>query len=394
MIEILRLDHQGRGIAKVNDKIIFIPKVLPGEIVEYKIIKNKKNYMEGQVTKIIKNSPQRIIPKCKYYDVCGGCNLMHMSYQNQLIYKQEKIENIINKYVNEKVDIKPIIASENEINYRNKITIHADKHIGLYQENSNKLIKIDECLLADKRINRIIKELYNKYLYRDEFVIRVGEKETLFYYQNPKNNLEDISADNIALNNKIIKGKNYIIEALNDLKYKISPSSFFQVNTKQAIKMYEIIKQIVNSKKSDKIIDLYCGTGSIGLFLNNECNSILGIEINKDAVKDANDNMLLNNIKNARFIAGDAKRVIKEISFNPDILIVDPPRSGLFKGMIDDIYIFNPLTIIYVSCDPLTLARDLNILKEKYCIKMIQPIDLFPNTHHVESICILERRTV
>lgn len=394
MIEILRLDHQGRGIAKVNDKIIFIPKVLPGEIVEYKIINDKKNYMEGQVTKIIKNSPQRIIPKCKYYDVCGGCNLMHMSYQNQLIYKQEKIENIINKYVNEKVDIKPIIASENEINYRNKITIHADKHIGLYQENSNKLIKIDECLLADKRINRIIKELYNKYLYRDEFVIRVGEKETLFYYQNPKNNLEDISADNIALNNKIIKGKNYIIEALNDLKYKISPSSFFQVNTKQAIKMYEIIKQIVNSKKSDKIIDLYCGTGSIGLFLNNECNSILGIEINKDAVKDANDNMLLNNIKNARFIAGDAKRVIKEISFNPDILIVDPPRSGLFKGMIDDIYIFNPLTIIYVSCDPLTLARDLNILKEKYCIKMIQPIDLFPNTHHVESICILERRTV
>lgn len=391
MIKILRLDHQGRGIAKINDKIIFISKVLPGEIIDYKIISEKRNYIEGQVTKIIKKSPQRIIPKCKYYDVCGGCNLMHLSYQNQLIYKQEKIANIINKYVNEEIEIKPIIASDNEFNYRNKITVHADKHIGLYEENSNRLINIDECLLVDKRINKIIKELYNKYLYKDEIVIRVGEKETLIFYQNSNNDLQDVSADNIILNNKIIKGKDYIIESLNNLKYKISPSSFFQINTKQTIKMYETIKVIANIKKSDKIIDLYCGTGSIGLFLNNECRNILGIEINEVAIKDANTNMVLNNIKNARFIAGDAKKVIKKISFSPDILIVDPPRSGLFKGMINDIYKFNPSKIIYVSCNPLTLARDLNILKEKYYINMIQPIDLFPNTHHVEAICVLER---
>lgn len=390
MIEILRLDHQGRGIGKINNKIIFIPNTLPGEIVEYKIIKEKKNYIEGQAIKIIKESNKRIKPICPYFNICGGCQLMHIKYEDQLKYKQEKIEDIIHKYTDKSLKINQIIGSNNIYNYRNKVTLHANNIIGYYKENSNEIININNCLIADNKINNIIKKLKNIKLNKDEIVIKSNNKNTLIYYKNKNNNLNNIEVDNIILNKQIIKGNGYNIETLNNLKFIISPTSFFQVNTEQAIKLYDKIKEIANIHKNNYILDLYCGTGTIGLYLSNMCKEVLGVEINKEAIKDANKNKELNNIKNTQFIVGDAKEVIKKINYKPNIIIIDPPRSGLFKGMIDDLIKFNAQKIIYVSCEPITLARDLNELKKYYKIKEIQPIDMFPNTYHVENIVLLE----
>ena len=390
MIEILKLDHQGRGIGKINNKIIFIKNALPKELVEVKIEKDKKNYLKGIVTNYIKKSEKRIKPKCPYYEQCGGCNLMHINYQDQIEYKQEKIENIIHKYVDKFIKVNKIIPCEKIYNYRNKITFHVNNKIGLYEDNTNNIIEIDKCLLADNKINKILKELKTLKLNKDEITIRSSYNDSLIYYKN-KDNIINVSCNNIINNNTIIKGNNYIIEKLKDFKFIISPTSFFQVNTQQTIILYDLIKELAKPNKNDILLDLYCGTGTIGLYLSKESKEILGIEINKEAIIDANKNKALNNIKNAKFIAGDAKEIIKKLKYKPDIIIVDPPRSGLYKGMIKDLINFKANKIIYVSCDPITLSRDLQELKEQYIIKEIQPVDLFPNTYHIENIVLLEK---
>ena len=389
MVEIIKLDHQGRGIGKINNKIIFVPNTLPGEIVEIKITNEKKNYIEGQVIKYIKTSKRRIKPQCPYYELCGGCQLMHMSYEDQLKYKQEKTENIIHKYTDNNIKINPIIKCNDIYNYRNKITLHIHNKIGLYKKNNNELININKCLLVDNNINNIIKEIKSINLEDDEITIRSNNKNTLLYYKNKHNNFNSVNVDNLILNNTIIKGKKYNIEKLNNLKFIISPTSFFQVNTKQTIKLYNKIKELANINKNDNILDLYCGTGTIGLYLSNECKNVLGVEINKDAILDANNNKELNNIQNAKFIAEDAKNIIKTTKYHPDIIIVDPPRSGLFKGMVNDLFKLNVKKLIYVSCNPITLARDLKELSKKYLIETIQPIDMFPNTYHMETVGVI-----
>lgn len=390
MIEIIRFDHQGRGIGKINNKIIFVKNTIPGEIVDVKITKEKKNYLEGQVINIIKKSKKRIKPICPYFTFCGGCQLMHLPYNEQLKYKQNKVEDIIHKFTDKSIKINNIIECKNIYNYRNKATIHIANKIGFYKENTKELIDINSCFLVNNKINNTIKKLkYNK-LKRDELIIRTNGKDTLIQYQNPKNIILN-EADNIIIKSKVIKGKNYIIEKLNNLKFIVSPSSFFQINTEQTIVLYGKIKELANIKKSDNILDLYCGTGTIGLYLSKNCNKVLGVEINEEAIIDANKNKKLNNIQNAEFVAGDAKKVIKKISFKPDIIIVDPPRNGLFKTMIEDLLNFNAKKIIYVSCDPITLARDLKELMKKYIVKTIQPIDMFPNTYHIENVVLLEK---
>ena len=391
MVEIIRFDHQGRGIGLLNNKITFIKGAIPGEIVECTITNNKKNYQEGKIVKIIKENNTRIKPICPYFNTCGGCQLMHINYDEQLKFKQEKIENIIHKYTDNSIKINNIIKCDNMYNYRNKATIHVNKKIGFYKENTNEIIDIKYCYLLDNKINDILKKLQNKKLYNDEIIIRSNGINTLIFNKNDKNNLSNINSDNIILNNKILKGNNYIIENLKELKYIVSPQSFFQVNTKQTIKLYDKIKELADLNKNDNVLDLYCGTGSIGIYLSKYCNKILGVEINEQAINDANKNKELNNLTNIKFIVGDAKDVIKKTNFKPNVIIVDPPRSGLFKGMIDDLHKFNANKIIYVSCEPITLARDLKELKDYYKIEQIQPVDMFPNTYHVENVVLLTK---
>jgi 23S rRNA (uracil1939-C5)-methyltransferase len=367
-VEILSYDHQGRGIGRINDKIIFIPNTIPGEIVNIKVTKDKKKFMEGEVINFIKESPYRVKDLCPYYETCGGCDLLHIPYSEQLKYKQDKVNNIIKRYVGDNIKINDIIPSDNIYHYRNKVTYHIDgKNIGFYEKKSNKIVTIDKCLLLDKCLNEYQVDSINN---RKEIVLRTNVKEVL---------------DN---------NKNKILINIGKYKYKVSLEAFFQVNTNVTYKMYEKIKEYANATNNDYVLDLYCGTGTIGIYVSDTCKEVLGIEINEQAIKDANDNKELNNITNIKFVASDVAKVIDKLGFNPSIILVDPPRAGLDNKTINEIIKMNPSRIVYTSCDPMTLARDLKILKEAYSIKEITPFDMFPNTYHVENVCLLERNEI
>ena len=390
MLQIESLDHSFRGIAKINGKIVFVKNALPNEVVEIKIDKEKKKYIEASVLKYIKTSDERIKPKCKYFSSCGGCDIMHLSYKNQLKYKQEKIENIINKYFKNNIKINDIIY-DNNLNYRNKVKFQVNKTIGLYKNETYEVIPIDQCLIANDIINKSIPFL-NKLDLKNisSITCRTAMDKLMISIESRKDvkidNLLDI-ADSIYINNKHIYGDKKLIEQLGEYKYVISEKSFFQVNKNICIKLYDEIKKHVGTNKN--ILDLYCGCGSIGIYVNKN-NKVLGIEINESAINDAEENKKINNLKNIDFICADSS--IKT-EFKPDIVIVDPPRSGLNKKTIDNILKLKPNKIIYVSCNPMTLVRDLNKF-DSYNILELTPFDMFPNTKHVEIVTILEKNTV
>ena len=393
MIKIESLDHSGRGIGKLNNKIVFVNNALPGEIVEIKITNEKKNYIEANVTNYIEKSKDRIDSKCPYYEKCGGCDLLHMPYQLQLEFKQNKIINIVNKYLDNNVKINNIVKSDKEFNYRNKVTFHVNNNIGFFKDKTNEIVKIDNCLLVDTKINDCIKYL-NKLDLKNisDITCRIGSNKLMIIINSNKDiDIKPISdiADSIYVNNKLVHGNSNIYNVIGDYKYIISPDSFFQINDDICKKLYDKIKsETINSKN---ILDLYCGTGTIGIYVSSKKN-VLGIEINKSAINDANENKKINNLNNIEFICGDSGEKSKKLNFKPDTIIVDPPRSGLDNVTINNILEMNPLKIIYVSCDPMTLVRDLKILNNNYNIKDITPFDMFPNTKHVESVCILERK--
>lgn len=366
VVTIIDYDHQGRGLGKINNKVIFIPNTIIDEVVEVKIINEKKSYMEGIVTKYIKTSPLRVANTCPYYDTCGGCDLLHLPYEEQLKYKQKKIINIMERYVKDKFEIKEIVKSDNQFNYRNKVTFQANKdNIGFFNKKSNRITNIDTCLLLDKCLNKYLHELKND---NKKIVLRTNGKDIL---------------DN---------NNDCIIKQINNFKYYVSLESFFQINDNVTIKMYDKIKEYCGKDKVDMILDLYCGTGTIGIYVSKCATKVIGIEINKQAIKDANRNKKLNKVNNIEFIANDVSKVINKLKINPDIIIVDPPRAGLDEKTIKTIIKMNPQKVIYTSCDPMTLARDLNILKYYFKIEELTPFDMFPNTYHVECITLLTNK--
>lgn len=366
IVNIIDYDHQGRGIAKINNKIVFIPNTIVGETVKIKITINKKNYMEGNVLSFLKESPIRRKNLCPYYELCGGCNLLHLPYNEQLNYKQNKINNIMKRYININFPINKIIKSDEEFYYRNKVTLHVDNNhnIGFYEKKSNKIVKIDRCLLLDKTLNDYLKKITNPC---KDIILRT-------------NNIEVLDDDKS------------IIKNIGHYKFSVSLKSFFQINDNITYKMYEKIKEYAQATPSDNILDLYCGTGTIGIYLSKDCHEVLGIEINKQAIIDANKNKKLNKIKNISFISSDVSNIIDNLQFKPNIIVVDPPRAGLDNKTISTIIKFNPKRLIYVSCDPMTLARDLNKLKTAFKIIELTPFDMFPNTYHVECVVLLEQK--
>lgn len=367
IVNIIDLDHFGRGIGKINNKIIFIPYSLLGETVKAKIITDKKKYSEGILIEIIKASAKRVNSLCNYYPFCGGCQLLHLDYTEQLLFKENKIRNIFNRYGLNDVSINKIIFNDKQFNYRNKVTLHEknDKY-GYYQEKTNDLIEIDKCLLLDDKINNIIKTINGK----NNIIIR--------------SNGNEVTTDS---NQKVM-------HTIVNKDFLVSNNSFFQVNDGVTELLYNKIVEYSNPNKNDIVLDLYCGTGTIGIFMSDYVKKVIGIEISNDAVINANENMKLNNISNIDFIRGDAGIEAKKLSINPNIIIIDPPRCGLTIETINTILDLNPQKIIYVSCDPMTLVRDLNILKEKYNILEVTPFDMFPNTYHVECITLLNRKKV
>jgi len=373
---------------------------LPLEVVDIDVINEKSKYLEGCVKSFIEKSDKRINVKCPYFSLCGGCNIMHMSYSDQLNFKKEKVENILFRFAKLKNVVKEIIPTS-EFNYRNKVTLKVkDGRIGYFKNKSYDLINIDKCLLCNNKINKVIKILSKLDLKGiNEVVIRSNYKEeTLVYllgnildYDYLIDNLKD--CDNIVINNykdvKILKGNDYFIEKIGNYSFRVSYNSFFQINDKVSI-LYDVVKKYASLTNKENVLDLYCGTGTIGIYLSEFAKKVIGIEINKNAVNDANFNKKLNSIQNIEFLCTDANLIKKKYK-NIDLVIVDPPRSGLGKG-IYNIFDINPKKIIYVSCDPVTLARDLNILKEKYEIKEVTLVDMFCNTYHVECVCLLMKK--
>jgi len=393
-VEIKSLDHKGRGIARINEKIVFVEDALIGEKVKIEIVKDNKKYMEAKVIKRIVTSKDRCDSKCFYYDKCGGCNITSLSYENQLKFKKEKVIDIFNKYLN--LSIKPDIIATTEYNYRNKIVLHVvDGKLGYYEKNTNKLVEIDKCLIVSDSINNVIKTI-NKNIDLskvNKIMIRNTYKEIMVAFEGIVNIDELIKkldfADSIYVNDKLVKGNDRIIEKLGEYLFYISKDSFFQVNTKQAYNLYNQVLKFANLNKEDIVLDLYCGTGTIGIFLSKYCKRVIGIEINKSAVEDANKNKKLNNINNISFI-NDTSSVISKIKNKANVVILDPPRSGL-DALTTNTLIENRLDkIVYVSCDPMTLARDIKNLSSVYELKDIKLFDMFSQDYHVESVVLLE----
>lgn len=383
------LDHLGRGIIRKN-KITFIPKTIPGDEVEYQIKKENKNYNEGRLTKTIKKSNNHIDALCPYYNICGGCNISNLSYPDQLEYKKNKVANIFKKYSN--IDIvKEILPSEKEYHYRNKITYHKDTNLGLVSID-NDIININECLLVSNKINNLFNKIKKDNIVDvKEITIREVDNGLILKIKGHMN-IESYKNDVIEIyeNDKLIyqKEKPYII--LNNIKYIITGNSFFQINTTNIEKLYNTIIEKGNFSKEDNVVDLYCGVGSITLYVSKYVKSILGIEIVPDAIENAKENAKINNITNAKFLCGDVSKLINGFII-ADTIIVDPPRSGLDKHTIDVLNKLNLKKIVYVSCDPMTLSRDINLLT-KYKFRNITMVDMFPQTYHVENVCLLSRK--
>ena len=397
-MQIEKLDYYGRGIGRINNKITFVENALKDEIVDIKILKESKKYNEAIVKSYNTKSKSRVTPKCKYYNICGGCNISHLKEEEQEGFKDSKINELLNRNLN--IECLDKIEYSKFYNYRNKIVLHIkEDKLGLYKNKSNELIEIDECLLVDDKINnviKILKKIIKKEKNLKKATIKLGNttNEVMLILEGKIKDYSELlnKVDVLIINDKVVSKKDYTISIIGNKKYKISKNSFFQVNQVITEKIYNEIRSNIEKINPKNVLDLYCGTGTIGIYIADLVKNVIGIEVIKDAVLDANFNKELNNINNISFILGKVEDKIKDIKDNIDLIIVDPPRSGLDKKVIPVINKLKAKNIIYVSCNPITLVRDLKLLKDNYNIEYIKPYDMFPNTYHVECVCVLKIR--
>ena len=392
--KIEKLNHQGYGIVRINNKVVFVPYALKDDVVDIEIVSNYKKYALAEVVNYVSMSDEHRKVICPYYENCGGCNISHMKYPSQLEFKVNKVKDIFKRYLD--MEIEPKIEYDKEFFYRNKVVFHVvDGKIGFYEEGTNRLINILGCRLLDKRINELV-QLFNKLDLTniEKIMVRTTSKEVMvvFYGYIDKFDILKDKVDSIILINikdKLLYGKSYIKEEINGMKFIISYNSFFQVNTSVMKKLYDKVLEYASLTGSESVLDLYCGTGTIGLYLSKNARDVKGIEVVEDAIKDANINKELNGSSNIEFICGDFGKLVNN-NYVADVVVVDPPRSGLSentrKVILDNMY----ERIVYVSCDPMTLARDLKELSSKYEIKDVCLFDMFANTYHVESVVKLE----
>lgn len=445
---------EGKALARHDGKVLFIEGAVPGDVADVLITKNKKEWAEGKAIYVKAKSAHRVEPFCTHFGTCGGCKWQMLPYEKQLQYKQQEVvENIrrIGKIDDPKV--LKIIGADETVFYRNKLeftfsnkrfltteeikdnkTISLQSALGFHAPRIfDKVIDIHTCYLMDEVNNRIrntirdfaIKNEYGFYdirqhtgwlrniiirycttgelmvnicfNYEDEterkkllnnLLEKVPEITTLLFTINPKWN------DSIYdLTPQIYTGKGFVIEQLNAFQFKIGPKSFFQTNTRQAQKLYEITESFAGLCGSEVVYDLYCGTGSIGIFLSKKAKKIVGVEVVAEAIADAKENAALNNITHAYFFAGDVIKICDDDFFaqhgRPDVIVTDPPRAGMHEKLITKLLQIESPKIVYVSCNSATQARDIALLSEKYRLEKIQPVDMFPHTHHIESVALL-----
>ena len=440
IVDIIDNGYKGEGIAKINDFTIFIPNAIKGEKVKILIVKVLTSYAFGKLLQIIKTSEDRIELDCTTYQRCGGCNLRHINYNKTLTIKQNLVQNLVNKYLKNKINVKKTIGMENPYYYRNKAQypVGKDKNgnivMGVFANRTHDIIPIDNCFIQNKDtqnlakfILRFIKE-NNISVYNEEnqkglvrhIVTKIGlktneimciivingskipkEKELIKSiiekFPNVKTIVKNINNKNTNVimgeKNEIIYGNGYIKDILGKYKFKISPHSFYQVNPIQAEKLYNIAIKATNITKDDIVFDLYCGIGTISVFMAKYAKKVYGVEIVEQAIEDANENARINNIDNIEFITGNTEFILDDLinkkNIIPNVLMVDPPRKGLDNKTIDNILKIKPSRFIYISCNPSTLIRDLSKFEEKYELKEVQPVDMFPFTSNVECCSVL-----
>ena len=385
-VKICDVNNMGNGYF-FYDKPVFVSHALKDEVVDCVITQENKKYAQADIKNIISPSNLRIKECCPFYEVCGGCSFLHTTIENENEIKENYVRNLFKDYKVNK------IISLNEYNYRNKVTLHVKNgRLGFYKEKTHDIVEFDKCYLLDGDINVLINELrkmdllnvdeimIRKSYYEDSLMLDIKGKIDKKYLSL----LSNFKVSSIYVNDKKVMGKDYLTESIGDYRYSISPKSFFQVNYHMIKVLYDLI---YDNCCGDKLLDLYCGTGTIGIYLSKKFNSIYGVEIVSDAIDNANINKELNGIKNAKFLCLDAKDID---CYNFDVIVVDPPRSGLSSSLIEKMEVINPKKIIYVSCNPNTLKRDISLFKN-YRVVEINVLNMFFRTHHMETVCILEK---
>ncbi len=445
---------EGKSLARMDGKVIFIENAVPGDVVDVRLFKNKKDWAEGFVVKYHEYSSQRVVPFCSHFGVCGGCQWQTLPYEKQLQYKQKQVEDNLQRIGKIQLpEILPILGAEETKFYRNKIEYtFSNKRFLLPEELKDesvssiqnvagfhakgifdKVIDINTCYLQSEPTNRLriaVKEYAQKndlsfYDIKQQqgflrtMQVRIcttGEimVNMMFGYEDAKKrslllnhiseNFPEITTllytintkgnDSLyGLNPQIHYGKGFAIEQLEEFQFKIGPKSFFQTNTKQGERLYNVAKDFAALTGNETVYDLYCGTGSIGIFLSKLAKKIIGVETVDEAIQDAKENAALNNIGHASFFAGDVIDICNDDFFaehgRADVIITDPPRAGMHEKLVKKLLEIESPIIVYVSCNPATQARDLRLLDEKYAVTKIQPVDMFPHTHHIENVAQL-----
>ncbi len=441
IVEIIDQGCEGEGISKIDGYTIFIPGAIKGEKVKILIVKVNTSYAYGKIMQIILPAESRVENDCNTYKRCGGCNLRHIRYEDTLELKRNIVQNLVNKGLSQKIEVNKVIGMEKPFNYRNKAQYpvgynkNGEIVTGIYAERTHDIIEIEECAIQQTISQRIAKWIieymkenhilaYNEKTTKGairHIVIKVGlhtkqimcilvtnekdipkEKEMtralLQEFKNIKTIVKNINTKNtnviLGKENKILYGNGYIEDKLGEYTFKISPLSFYQINPVQTEKLYNIAIESAKLTKKDTALDLYCGIGTIGIFASKEAQMVYGIEIVEQAIEDAKENAKINNVENIKFYCGDVEKVLDKIinenKTKPDVIFVDPPRKGLDGVTIQNILKYAPSRVVYISCNPATLVRDLKLLEEKYSINKIQPVDMFPYTSHVECVTVLQ----
>lgn len=447
---------EGKALARVNNKVVFTPFAVPGDVVDIQIVRKRKSYMEGYITQFHEYSSLREKPFCEHFGLCGGCKWQNLPYNEQLKFKQRQVVDQFKRIGKLSIDeICPIIGSQNITHYRNKLeftfshsrwltneeiskgdVVEIEPALGYHIPGMfDKVFDVKNCYLQPEPSNAIRLEVkrfavqngltFHNIRSREGFlrnlIVRtssIGDVMAIFsfYYEDVekqnnllnhiKNSFPQITSLLYVINSKandtindleikVFSGNDYILERMEGLQFKIGPKSFYQTNSDQAYVLYSKTREFAGLSGGELVYDLYTGTGTIAQFIAKNCSKVIGIEYVPEAIDDAIENSRLNGITNAEFFAGDIKDLLVESFFNtyghPDVVILDPPRAGIHEDVANALLFANPKRIVYVSCNPATQARDIALLSNKYKLIKAQPVDMFPHTHHVENIALLER---
>ena len=452
-LEVYGIAFGGKGIAKVNGLTVFVEKAVPMDHVLARIVKKKKQYAEARVDNLNKPSPFRVTPRCKYSGFCGGCKWQFLHYDKQLEYKQQHVVDSIERIGQiYDVPVHPTIPSPEIFEYRNKMEFSCSDRRWLLPEEMGKsdidknfalglhvpgtfykVLDTRVCLLQPELGNRILEDvrkfirlsgvpvyglrshigfwrfimLRHSKAYNQWMVNIVTSKEDQRTVQALADQLVKTYPEIVSVVNNItsrragvamgeyeilLSGQPSIRDKIGEFEFEISANSFFQTNTRGAQRLYDTIKEYADLSGEETVVDLYCGTGAIAIFLSGAAKTVIGIEIAESAVNDSMNNCRINGISNCRFVLGDIKDKLAEFTVTPDVMIIDPPRAGMHKDVVCKILELAPPRIVYVSCNPATMARDFGMLKESYRVLEVQPVDMFPHTYHIESVARLDKR--